>query len=153
MKNRLWMVIALGALAGVDSGLAFAQTELVMAGGPILATAGEHAVLCASNFGPRPVTATLEFMDALTEGLISPHTLTLGSNLQTRGACEEIVVTKPMQLLIGLVKLTGVPQHDAFNVDATLQVYGAGLSGALLNTCVIALAPAAAASPAPCGPR
>jgi hypothetical protein len=155
MKNQLWIAIALCALAGFESSPAFAQTQLIMAGGQVQATAGEHAVLCATNFGPRPVTATLEFMDALTGALINPQTITLGagSNLQIRGACEEIVVTKAVEILIGLVKVTGVPQAQAGNMDASFQVYGAGLSGSLLNARVVPLAPASTTNAAADVPR
>lgn len=135
MTNRRRLLIGLvSAIVSAFDNPMLAQPgrELIVASQPVEVYSGDHAMLCVTNFGPRPVTVTLEFMDAITDAVVASNVLTLGrigSNNPSPGACEKIVVSKAVEILIGLIKVTGMPPDLTGTLVGSLEVIGAGRSG------------------------
>ena len=154
MRNRI--SLSLTAAGAILCALAHPVTAQpgtfigqVLAGGPISAGTGDHALVCATNLGSTNVSVTLEILNALTGAVLLQHSATLGAagSATSAGACLDSGTgsTAIIGVLIGRViavnpqPLPPAPQPGI--VIGSLQVLGMGTSGAVMNPRFVALTP------------
>lgn len=119
MRVRIRTMIVAGVLACALSRQAVAQeiSSFRLHSGPVPARAGDQLMLCATNVGTTPVSAALDFLDAMTGVVVLHRDAALGvpGPGSRAGACLTKVIptgsagpsTAIIAILIGRVTVSG----------------------------------------------
>jgi hypothetical protein len=126
VKYRIWFAFTLAsAVFCVLPDQAIAQTEvLVLASGPVELDTTSRALVCAANLGSKPVSGTIELLNATTGAVLLQHKVTLAApGAGTPGDCistgsDSTAVIAIIAVLIATVN----PQPLPPSVVGSLQI-------------------------------